>query len=135
MGLFKGLKPRKKGQFVYEFPDAPVHAIPYGDSMVEVYTYYGSPLNGVRRGSKIVLDVLPGEWQMKSEYTDTKMSRTGAVAYKGRPLGFVKGGRISKYLTVMADEYAHVTVNARMVSIDSRGWPADFTSQPMMRLA
>lgn len=123
MGLFDKLKPKKKEPFVYTFPDVPVHEIPYGDHMVDVYTYYGSPLDGVRRGSKIVLDVLPGEWQMKSEYTGKKSARAGAVAYKGRPIGFVRSGRVSKYLTILADDYAHVTVHARYVSTDPRGWP------------
>ena len=123
MGAIKGaFKPH--GPFTYKFPDVPVKEVPKGPYEVEVYTYYGSPMEKIKRAQNFTLDVLPGKWSMKSEYTGTEWEDDGALAYKGRPIGFTHGSGIAtRHLMKLADEYGHVIVHARKVRTSEYGWP------------
>lgn len=119
-----------KKPFVHKFPDIPVHAVPGGTYRQSTYVYYGSPIADIPLGRNFTVEVLPGVWQMRSEYTGGRWEGEGAIAYNGRPIGFVGEGVRSRTLMRLLKTYGRVSVQARKTGISGDGWPVVVLMMP-----
>lgn len=105
------------------FPAVPVHEVPAGEWELNVLVYDGRPLKGTRKGSKLLLDVVPGTHTMTSVYTGTVWTSDCTLAYRGQLIGHPSDGRCKDHLTKLAMDYGHVVVHAVRLGTDPGGWP------------
>ena len=104
-------------------PDVEPFVVPEGPWEQHVFIYDGRPLKGTRKGSRFMLDVVPGKHTMMSVYTKTEWSSCYTVAYKGQLIGHVGDGTIADHLVELVNRHGRVLVHAKRMGTDPGGWP------------
>lgn len=104
-------------------PEGEPLVVPEGDYEQKVFTYDGRPLKGTRKGSRFVLDVVPGYHTMVSVYTGTEWSSHATVAYKNQLIGHIGDSYTKARIEMLMSRYPYVRVHARRDGTDPGGWP------------
>ena len=100
------------------------YTVPYGSHTIWVYTYDGSPLEGIALNTPFELEVMPGECTMRSIYTPTVWTGIGALRYQGKMVGFMTdAGPRGEILTDLAKRHRHVFVYGNIRGHSTGGWP------------
>lgn len=111
------------GIITVTLPDADPLVIPEGTYEQKVFTYDGRPLKGTRKGSRFVLDVVPGCQSMVSVYTGTEWASNASVAYNSQLIGYIGDGAAKSKIELLMGRYPYVRVHARRDGTDAGGWP------------
>lgn len=108
---------------VVSLPAADPLVIPEGEYEQKVFTYDGRPLKGKRKGSRFMLDVVPGFHTMESIYTGTEWTSSTCVAYMRQLVGHIGESAYERRILMLMEVYPYVRVHARRDGTDSGGWP------------
>lgn len=109
---------------VFGKPVRGIMRVPQGKNRMPIDVFDDSPLRPYKYGQVFEATFEPDELTLTNAETGEKRTSTGAILFRGRPLGFADGANaFTAALMHLSEKYQKVTVSAVISTLDPEGRP------------